>query len=58
MHKEILKFATYELDKYYMSAVLDMDFDQYPEPLQKILRVIQIKGAIAAPAAINAALEW
>lgn len=58
MHKEIVKFATYELDKYYMKAVLDMDFDQYPEPLQKILRVIQVKGAVAAPAAINKALEW
>lgn len=58
MHKEIVRFATVELDKYYMKAVLDMDFDQYPEPLQKILRVIQVKGAIAAPEAINNALEW
>jgi hypothetical protein len=58
MHKEIVKFATYELGKYYMKAVLNLDFDQYPEPLQDILRVIQVKGAIAAPAAINKALEW
>lgn len=58
MHREIIRFATVELDKYYMKAVLDLDFDQYPEPLQKILRVIQVKGAIAAPAAINEALAW
>lgn len=61
MAKQIIKFATVELDKYYMKMVadlLDLDWSQYPEPLQKILQVIQVKGALAAPAAFNKALEW
>ena len=58
MHKEIVKFGTYELDKYYISAIMDIDFSQYPEPLQKIFHVIQIKGATAAPEVVNEALDW
>lgn len=58
MAREIIEFADIKLAEYYMKAVLDLDFSQYPEPLQKILHVIQVKGAIAAPAAINKALEW
>jgi hypothetical protein len=58
MYKEIIKFATYELDKYYMKAILDIDVSQYPEPIQKILHIVQIKGAAAAPEAVNKALEW
>jgi hypothetical protein len=46
------------LDKYFMQAVLDIDISSYPEPLQSILRVIQIKGAAAAPGAFRKAMAW
>ena len=36
-----------------MDMVLDIDLSGFPEPLQKILRVIQVKGALAAPEAFN-----
>lgn len=56
--KEIVEFTGPKLDKYFSDMVLDLDISVYPEPLQAILRVIQIKGAIAAPAAFKAAMKW
>lgn len=41
-----------------MDEVLNIDISAFPEPLQDILRVIQIKGAIAAPEAFRKALAW
>jgi hypothetical protein len=41
-----------------MQMVLDIDISGFPEPLQSILRVIQVKGAIAAPAAFRKAMAW
>lgn len=58
MAKEIVEFVDVKLNEFYINAVLNLDISQYPEPLQSILRIIQIKGAIAAPAAINEALMW
>jgi hypothetical protein len=58
MAHEIVQFIEIGLNKYFMDMVLNIDISQFPDPLQKILRVIQVKGAIAAPAAFNAAMEW
>jgi hypothetical protein len=46
------------LNKYFMQMVLDIDISSYPEPLQAILRIIQVKGATAAPAAFRKAMAW
>lgn len=56
--KEIAYFTEVGLNKYYMDMVLDLDISQFPEPLREILHIIQIRGALAAPAAFNAALDW
>lgn len=58
MAHEIVTFVNVELSKYYMDMVLSIDLSGLPEPLQKILHVIQVKGAAAAPAAFNAAMAW
>ena len=58
MAKEIVYFTEVGLAKYYMAAVMDLDFSQYPEEIQKILRIIQVKGAAAAPEAVNKAMAW
>jgi hypothetical protein len=31
---------------------------QYPEPLQTILKIAQVKGALAAPDAMMRAMKW
>lgn len=53
-----MEFQGPQLDKYFMQMVLDIDISSYPEPLQAILRVIQAKGAKAAPAAFRKAMAW
>lgn len=58
MRNEIIEFSGPKLDKYFMDLVLDLDISQFPEPVQSILRVIQVKGALAAPEAIRKALAW
>jgi len=60
MAKEILEFQGPKLDQYFRQMVLGVDVDtsSMPEPLQKILHVIKVKGALAAPAAFRAALNW
>ena len=58
MRTEIVEFQGPQLDKYYMNMVMDIDISGYPEPLQEILRVIQIRGAVAAPAAFRKAMDW
>lgn len=55
---EIAEFQGPQLDKYFMQMVLDIDISSYPEPLQAILRVIQVKGALAAPEAFRKAMSW
>ena len=55
---EIVEFQGPQLDKYFVQEILGIDLSAFPEPLQKILRVIQIKGALAAPAAFRSALSW
>lgn len=57
MKNEITQFLR-KLDVYFMEMVLDIDLSQFPEPLQKILRVIQVKGAAAAPEAFSEAMHW
>jgi hypothetical protein len=58
MAHEIVQFINVGLNKYFMDMVLGIDISQFPDPLQKILHVIQVKGALAAPAAFNAAMAW
>lgn len=55
---EIVEFQGPQLDKYFMQMVLDIDISGYPEPLQAILRIIQVKGALAAPEAFRKAMAW
>jgi hypothetical protein len=55
---EIAEFTGPKLDKYFMDEVLNIDISAYPEPIQSILRVIQVKGAAAAPAAFRSAMSW
>lgn len=56
--REIAEFATVQLDRYFADMVLDIDISQFPEPIQPLLEVIKIKGAMAAPAAFRKALGW
>ena len=58
MAKEIVYFAEFALAKYYVDAIMNIDLSSYPEPLREILSIVQIKGAAAAPAAVNEALWW
>jgi len=58
MAHEIIYFTQVAMSKYFMDMVLGLDVSQFPEPLQEILHVIQIKGAIAAPQAFNDAMAW
>ncbi len=54
----MVEFMGPKLDKFYMDEVLNIDISSLPEPLREIFRVIQIKGAIAAPAVFKAAMKW
>jgi hypothetical protein len=56
--KEILYFGDVAMSAYYIKAIMNIDISQYPEPLQSILKIVQIKGALAAPEAVNKALQW
>lgn len=56
--KEIVEFTGPKLDKYFADYILNIDISSYPEPLQSILRVLQIKGAIAAPGVFKEAMQW
>lgn len=57
--KEIVEFSGPKLDAFYVQMVMDLfDPTAFPEPIQEILKVIQIKGAKAAPEAFNKALEY
>ena len=48
--KEIVEFSGPKLNKFYSQMVMDLfDPTVFPEPIQEILKVIQIKGAMAAP---------
>jgi hypothetical protein len=58
MAREIVEFGGPQLDKYFMDMLLDIDLSGVPEPLREILHVIQVKGAIAAPAAFRKAMAW
>ncbi len=41
-----------------MDEVLNLDISGFPEPLQAILRVLQVKGAKAAPEVFKQAMAW
>ncbi len=58
MAKEIKYFVDVELSKYYMSFLLDLDLSKFPEPLQKILHVIQVKGALVIPEVMMKGMAW
>lgn len=46
---EIVEFVGPKLTKYFADEILNIDISGYPEPLQKILQVLKIKGATVAP---------
>jgi hypothetical protein len=58
--KEIVYFVDVGLNKYYMDMILgiDLNLDGLPEPLQKMFKVIKVKGAVMAPKVFNAAMDW
>lgn len=41
-----------------MDEILGLDISSVPEPLQSILRIVQIKGASVAPELFKAAMDW
>lgn len=41
-----------------MQEIMSIDLSHFPEPLRTILKVAQVKGALAAPAAFRSALAW
>lgn len=53
-----MEFTGPALNKFYMDTVMSIDVDSYPEPLRSILKVIQVKGAIAAPEQFKKAMKW
>lgn len=56
MAKEIVEFINIGLSTYLIEAIMNLDISGYPPPVQKILHVIQIKGASVAPELFNEAL--
>jgi hypothetical protein len=46
------------MDKYFADMVLSIDLSKFPEPIQSVLRVLQLKGAKAAPELFTIALDW
>jgi hypothetical protein len=58
--KEIAEFSGPALDKFYMDMILELQKDLYifPEPLQKILTLLDIKLAKEAPGIFKKALDW
>jgi hypothetical protein len=53
-----VEFVGPKLTKFYMDEVLNIDLSQVPEPLREILRVVQVKGALAAPEVFKEAMDW
>jgi hypothetical protein len=39
--------------KFYAAQVMNLDISAVPEPMHTVLRVLQLKGALAAPALFN-----
>jgi len=56
--KEILEFTGPQLDKFYAQEVLNIDLSSFPEPLQSVLRALQLKGAKAAPEIFKLAMDF
>lgn len=56
--KEIIEFTGPVMDKYYADEVLSLDLTGFPEPLQSILRALQLKGAAKAPELFKKAMAW
>lgn len=56
--REMAEFMGPKLDKFYMDEVLNIDLSSFPEPLQSVLRVLQLKGAAAAPELFKTAMAW
>lgn len=54
----MIEFMGPKLDKFYMDMVLNIDLSGFPEPLQSVLRVLQVKGALAAPELFKTAMAW
>jgi len=58
LNKEIREFISVQLNKFYAQEVLSLDVSQFPEPLQTVLRVLQLKGASVAPEVFRLAEAW
>ena len=50
-----VEFQGPALSKYFADEILNIDISGFPEPLQDILRVFQLKGIAAAPDIFRAA---
>ena len=50
-----VEFQGPALSKYFADEILNIDISGFPEPLQDILRVFQLKGVAAAPDIFRAA---
>ena len=53
---EILEFLGPKLDQFFAEEILKIDISQYPDPLQKILSVLKVAGAAAAPRVFKEAM--
>eukprot|EP00349_Pseudokeronopsis_sp_Brazil_P006323 CAMPEP_0202971564 /NCGR_PEP_ID=MMETSP1396-20130829/28371_1 /ASSEMBLY_ACC=CAM_ASM_000872 /TAXON_ID= /ORGANISM="Pseudokeronopsis sp., Strain Brazil" /LENGTH=464 /DNA_ID=CAMNT_0049701063 /DNA_START=25 /DNA_END=1419 /DNA_ORIENTATION=+ len=58
MTKEIVEFLGPVMDKYYADEVLSIDLSGFPEPLQSVLRALQLMGAAKAPELFKKAMAW
>lgn len=55
--KKIVDFFA-QMDEFYVKTVLSLDITQFPEEIQKVLRIIQLKGAAHAPEMFYTAMIW
>jgi hypothetical protein len=55
---EILEFQGPQINKFFMQEIMSIDLSHFPEPLRVILKIAQVKGALAAPEAFRSALAW
>lgn len=58
LRKEIIEFTGPKLNQFYRDEVMNIDISALPDGLEKIFKVIQVKGAIAAPDAFKAGMQW
>lgn len=58
LNKEIREFIGPKMDQYYIQMVMRLDFTGFPERIQKVLQILQLKGATHAPEVFKTAMAW